>query len=115
MGRHGVYTPEKTRTAERDVQIELMTLQDRPLKPTKCPVIVSMAFVVPIPQSWSKKRRESLIGKPHTQRPDLDNFVKLVADAANGILWEDDSQISTLTACKLWGDVGYIDLIVEEL
>ena len=38
----------------------------------------------------------------HTQRPDLDNLVKLVKDALNGLAWHDDSQIVSLSANKLW-------------
>jgi Holliday junction resolvase RusA-like endonuclease len=41
------------------------------------------------------------IGKHRRGRkPDLDNLVKLVQDALSGILYRDDSQVSTLTACR---------------
>jgi len=44
---------------------------------------------VPRPQRW------------HTKRPDLDNVVKAVKDAAKGVLWLDDSQVAVLEAVKL--------------
>lgn len=34
-------------------------------------------------------------------RPDLDNLVKLILDAANGVLWADDSQVVHLEAEKI--------------
>jgi len=49
----------------------------------------------------------------HTGKPDLDNLAKLVLDAANGILWDDDSQIIKLHLSKMYsGKPGYI-LIIE--
>lgn len=40
----------------------------------------------------------------YTSKPDLDNLVKMVGDALNGVLWNDDSQIIKCTALKVWGD-----------
>lgn len=37
---------------------------------------------------------------PHAQRPDLDNLVKLVLDALNGVAWADDGQVSHVIASK---------------
>ena len=48
-------------------------------------------------------------------RPDWDNLAKTL-DAANGILWHDDSQIVVALVKKLWADKeGYSKLTVEEL
>lgn len=47
-------------------------------------------FHLPMPASWSKKKRAEHDGKPHTQRPDLDNLLKAVMDA---VLPED---------CSIW-------------
>jgi Holliday junction resolvase RusA-like endonuclease len=47
---------------------------------------------------------------------DLDNLVKSITDAMNGILMPDDAQITTLVARKRWAnnDNGYITLKLEE-
>ena len=37
----------------------------------------------------------------HTKRPDVDNLVKLVKDALNGIYWKDDSQVQITAAIKV--------------
>ncbi len=37
-------------------------------------------------------------------RPDLSNYVKLVEDALNGLLWVDDSQIVISTLRKMYAD-----------
>lgn len=37
----------------------------------------------------------------HCQKPDLDNLIKFVLDAGNGLLWHDDSAIHTIQAKKV--------------
>jgi len=38
------------------------------------------------------------------RRRDLDNLVKLVKDALNGVAWKDDSQVDQLHASRIHGD-----------
>jgi Holliday junction resolvase RusA-like endonuclease len=47
-------------------------------------------------------------------RPDLSNYIKMVEDALNTVVWEDDAQIVELHARKEYGTPG-ITLEVEEL
>ena len=47
------------------------------------------------------------------RRVDLDNLVKAVQDAANGLLFEDDSQIVRLEAEKTVGAEGFVELLVK--
>lgn len=63
-----------------------------------------VTFVLPMPASWSKKRRADLDGKPHQAKPDIDNLQKALLDA----LFEDDSGVWDLRATKVWGDEGAI-------
>jgi len=51
----------------------------------------------------------------HAQRPDIDNLLKSVMDVMNGLLWADDCQIDSLTACKKFTQGNdYIYLWVSE-
>lgn len=65
-----------------------------------------LAFYVPMPKSWSKKKRAEMNGHPHQQRPDIDNYVKAVLDA----LCEDDSHIWQLSSEKRWATVGRVEI-----
>jgi Holliday junction resolvase RusA-like endonuclease len=79
---------------------------------------ISFTFVVPIPSSWSEKKKEKAKkGKvlPIT-RPDCSNYVKLTEDALtrSGII-RDDSIIVEANAKKVYGEHPHIQICIEEL
>lgn len=59
-----------------------------------------------MPPSWSEKKRREMEGKPHQQKPDLDNLLKSL-DA----LYEDDSVIWKISAEKVWAREGFIEFL----
>tara|TARA_R110002020_G_scaffold279846_2_gene495658 strand:+ start:257 stop:634 length:378 start_codon:yes stop_codon:yes gene_type:complete len=61
---------------------------------------LTIIFLVPMPKSWSKKKKALMVGKPMQQRPDLDNYLKGLFDATH----EEDSSIWKVTASKIWTD-----------
>ncbi|AMO48870.1 Endodeoxyribonuclease RusA [Enterobacter sp. FY-07] len=63
-----------------------------------------ITFILPMPQSWSKKKRAEMNGKPHKSKPDKDNLEKALLDA----LFEDDSHVWDSRVTKLWGEVGQV-------
>ena len=68
---------------------------------------LDVKFVIPMPISWSKKKRLKMDGQPHKQRPDLDNLIKAFKDA----LLIEDSHIHTYQNMqKVWGREGQIIL-----
>ena len=66
------------------------------------PVSVAISFGIPMPKSWSKRKRAAHDATPHTSKPDVDNLVKGVLDAVTGIIFTDDAQVYSLTAVKWW-------------
>jgi Holliday junction resolvase RusA-like endonuclease len=50
---------------------------------------------MPIPASWSQKKRHAALSGDlaPTGKPDFDNIAKAVGDSLNKIVWHDDSQI----------------------
>ncbi len=63
-----------------------------------------VTFVLPMPKSWSKKKRLQYDGKPHMDTPDLDNLIKALGDS----VYADDSGMYDLWATKKWGYAGKI-------
>ncbi len=99
-----VYTPEKTRGYEAALKFAAaQVMGDRPL--LEGPLELEMRVVVPIPQSWPKKRQAAArdgLEWP-TKKPDGDNFLKM-KDALNLVVWIDDSQIVRERVEKTYGD-----------
>lgn len=100
------------RWAKRPAVIRYRTYCDElRLKYTKrLPAILSVDFYMPIPNSFSRKKKALYIGKPHQQRPDIDNLLKAVMDA----LCDDDSYIYIIHAAKQWSDRPGIEIYEEE-
>lgn len=104
IGGHArMYTPAKTVSMEamvRDFGAGAMmggALLDGPLHLS---VLVSLER----PQSWSKRKR---VENPiPTGKPDLDNVVKLIGDALNGVVWRDDSQVASLHISRQFVENG---------
>ena len=66
---------------------------------------IGVTFIMPMPKSWSQKKRDKVNNSPHQQRPDLDNLIKSVKDC----LCEEDSYIWKYTGMKkIWGKKGKI-------
>ena len=62
-----------------------------------------------------KKTQQMLAGELHVmKKPDIDNIVKVVADALNGVAYKDDTQIVFVAAKKAYSAEEGLDVIVEE-
>ena len=92
------YTPQKTRVAELELAEQV---RDLGLPVSNQGVHLTIVFHIPI-----KDKRKW--GKPNLARPDLDNYLKLFLDSCNEILWQDDGQVYSITASKLYAQKGAI-------
>lgn len=102
LGGTRVFTPRRTREAEMNLQAYMKQACRTPLEG---PLELSVWFSFRYPRSWPKAARQAVEdgGEPwYTGKPDLDNLVKLVKDAGNGILWRDDAQVVVLEAHKVY-------------
>jgi Holliday junction resolvase RusA-like endonuclease len=70
------------------------------------PESFKVVFHVPMPKSWSKKKKRDMLGQKHQQRPDLDNYIKSLCDW----LSPEDSYIWDIRATKLWAEEGKIEV-----
>lgn len=80
------------------------------------PVSLSIIARFLPPKSTSKKRQlDMLEGREMPlKKPDMDNIVKVVADALNGVAYHDDTQIAMVVAMKVYSAVEGLDITVEE-
>jgi Holliday junction resolvase RusA-like endonuclease len=79
-------------------------------KPLAGPLKLTARFIVAAPKKpkwWAP-----------AVRPDLDNYLKAIKDACNGLLWSDDAQIVHVDARKLYDMAGgppRVELEVNEV
>ena len=65
---------------------------------------INLIFVLPMADSWSKRKKELMNKTPHKQKPDWDNLAKAFCDSF-GI---DDSHVWNARISKFWGYRGAI-------
>ena len=99
-----VYTPAKSVAYERQVQLaaaQAMNGQPR----LSGAVQATLRFDLPIPASWSaRKRAAAITGEiAPTGKPDLDNLLKSVLDGIRTIVICDDAVIVDVRATKRYG------------
>lgn len=70
-----------------------------------------ITFHIPMPASWSGKKRAEMFGKPHRQKPDVDNLGKALMDAC----LDDDSGVWDVRTTKRWAVKGAIQVTIGGL
>jgi len=68
-----------------------------------------ITFFIPVPKSWSKKKKRLHHGQFHDKKPDLSNILKAFEDA----LLSEDKKIAYYThLCKRWvnSETGWIEV-----
>lgn len=107
-----IYTPKKTLAHESKIREEWRENYLDP--PSKNLVSLSIRFYLTRPKKIPKDFPE-YPGK----RPDIDNLIKTVLDALNGLAYEDDKQVIKIKARKEWSPtpegVGYTVIEVREV
>ncbi len=100
-----VDTPE-AKTFKEHVRAAM--LEVRPSEPLEGPLALTIIAYRQRPKGAPKR-----IEWP-TTRPDLTNYVKIVEDCGNGLLWRDDAQICDQRSSKRFG-APRVEVIVETL
>jgi Holliday junction resolvase RusA-like endonuclease len=103
-----VFTPARTRKAETELRWIIKKEFKEPI--FMGPIVVGLVFHFTRPKSIPEKKRPH-----HVVKPDLTNLIKLIEDAGNGLLWQDDSQITYMEVAKVYSDDPGIALSVAEV
>lgn len=77
----------------------------RPRKPIDYAIQLTITFIMPRPKAHYGTGRNAGKLKDsaptyHISRPDLDNMVKFICDALEGVFWANDTVISKIEASK---------------
>lgn len=103
------YTPFETRQYEDAVRLKYMASGG-----FMFPARVQMKIVAyyRIPKSATKEERKLMLCgdiKP-TRKPDVDNVLKIIADALNGVAYKDDSAINAVHIEKRYWEIPSVDV-----
>jgi len=117
LGKSRVYTPTKTVKYEKLIQFyAYQAMKGKPI--FDWAVTVNMYIFMQRPRSWSNKKYLTMNNAefftPIT-KPDIDNVIKVVFDAINKIVWNDDKQVTALKVTKLYTNDPRIVVKVEKL
>lgn len=105
------YTPPKTREYERQIReaAKVVVVQE----PCICPIGIRVEITEKPPKSWPKWKHH-FINVLSPKRGDLDNKVKAVSDALNGLVFVDDIQINTISASMRYGERNCVSVTVYQ-
>jgi Holliday junction resolvase RusA-like endonuclease len=115
-GKVRSFTPPKTVAFEGLVALAAERAMEG-ADPLSGPVSLTLFVQLPIAQSWSLKKKTAALAGDISPcgRPDIDNYVKSIADGGNGILWNDDGQITMLLATKRYAEIPGVHVEVQAL
>ena len=110
------HTPDKTVLYENFIKTCYMQVTDKSFDNGQPLSISIVACFEPI-KSISKKQRELMLQNKvrPTKKPDIDNIIKAVLDALNGIAYKDDTQVVQVMAQKKYADKAFVEVEICEL
>lgn len=116
VGKHVSTTPDNTVLYENLIKDRYLQQAGGIYLERGIPVSIRIVAKFLPPKSISKKKRaEMLCGSLNPlKKPDVDNIVKVVSDALNGVAYHDDTQIVSVSAKKVYAASEGLDVIVEE-
>lgn len=108
-----VYTPKETAAYESEIRQAFLRQGGESF--AGVPVSVRIEADYPMPKSWSKRKREETRGTYADVKVDIDNLAKVIFDAGNGVIWDDDKAIVVLIARKKWADTGGVEITITDM
>jgi len=106
-----VYTPEKTVNYEVLIK-ELFAIKYPDFEPVETALEIELTARIMIPSSASKKRKKLMEDREirPTKRPDIDNILKAVLDALEGLAYKNDAQIVAAKVNKFYSVRPHLDI-----
>ena len=111
------YTPDATANYENYVKMEYWNQCGQRMFTKGGQLDMRLTAYFAIPASTSKKRQQLMRDKVirPTKKPDMDNIIKIIADALNGIAYYDDSQIVDTAVRKFYSDEPRVVVKISEV
>ena len=100
------YTDSQTKAYEYQIAANYRRIAGKYKFPDDVFLKVRVQQQMPVPQSAIKAKKSAMLeGRTYpSAKPDLDNVVKAVLDALNGVAYKDDSRVVGLYSQKVYSD-----------
>lgn len=109
---HGrVFYPQK----KEKLAYGLMIKKQHGNKVHEIPIALTLTFFMPIPKSYSKKKRDLIMRGElyHIKKPDIDNLTAFILNCMTGIVYKDDAQVYSITAEKKFSDNPRTEIVIQ--
>lgn len=114
-GKHAaVYEAKEDTLYKQNVTAQIVTQKPNYIGPG-VPITLECAFYLPRPKAHYTSKGTIKEKYEHARplgTPDLDNLVKAIKDASNGVVWYDDSQVVDERVSKYYADTAPHTVIV---
>lgn len=110
-------TPKDTVNYETLVKMEYTQACGELMFPDDAMLDMRIKAYYSIPKSASKKRHAAMLGgdiRP-TKKPDMDNVIKIIADALNKIAYRDDTQIVDCQVRKFYSEKPRVEVMIQTI
>lgn len=108
-------TPKDTVNYETLVHMEYLDQCNELRFPDDAMLDMRIKAYYSIPKSASKKKRAAMLAgeiRP-TKKPDMDNVVKIIADALNQVAYRDDTQIVDCQCRKFYSENPRVEVTIK--
>ncbi|MEZ0482635.1 RusA family crossover junction endodeoxyribonuclease [Planococcus sp. SSTMD024] len=113
-GKTVLYDPAKSRDFKQ--YVKLIASQHKPQELIQGPIHLELTFYQPTPKKYQTRPKQELIAAGlllPTTKPDVDNLAKGVKDGLSKIIWQDDSQVVSMTVKKLYSITPRVDVLIR--
>lgn len=110
-------TPKDTVNYETLVKMEYTQACGELMFPDDAMLDMRIKAYYSIPKSASKKRHAAMLSgdiRP-TKKPDMDNVIKIIADALNKIAYRDDTQIVDCQVRKFYSEKPRVEVMIQTI
>ena len=111
------FTPKETMAYEAYTRVEYINQTDGYRFPDDAQLVMDIVAYYSIPKTGTKKVKElkaKNILRP-TEKPDMDNVVKAICDALNGVAYKDDVQIVDCRVRKYFGEEPRVLVTIADI
>ena len=110
-----VYTPNKTKEYENYIR-QIFKIKYPNFEMITSRVSINIIAYIGISKSISKKDKEKMLNDEMSpiKKPDIDNIAKVILDALDGFVLQNDKQVTKMSVEKRYSDVEKLFVKIEE-